>query len=100
VRPIVQRAVTSDTIENDWESLRERAQTDDVIIAEPGKSQVAVVSVERYEQLVERERQEQFAIARREFEELAAIIGDRNSDLSPEEIEELGNRAVDEPANS
>jgi PHD/YefM family antitoxin component YafN of YafNO toxin-antitoxin module len=97
---MVQRVVTSDTIENDWESVQESVvSSDDAVIVEAnGKPNVVVITYDRYQRTLdlERDREYRYAEARRRFDALTATIGDRNSDLTPEEIEELGNRVVNE----
>ncbi len=99
---MVQRVVTANTIESDWESVQESVvSSDDAVIVEAnGKPNVVVITYDRYQRALDLERQEQFEIARRELDALAAIMGDRNSDLTPEEIEELGNRFVNEPLDA
>ena len=97
---MVQRVVTAGTIESDWESVQEVVvSSDDAIIVEAyGKPSLVVITYDRFKQTLdlERDREHPFAEARRRFEALAASIGDLNSDLTPEEIEALGNRVVNE----
>jgi PHD/YefM family antitoxin component YafN of YafNO toxin-antitoxin module len=96
---MVQRVISAERLESDWKSVREFVTSPDdaVIVAENGEPRFAIVSFDRYQQVFEREREARFAEARRKWDALAASIGDRNSDLTPEEIEELGNRFVNEP---
>jgi PHD/YefM family antitoxin component YafN of YafNO toxin-antitoxin module len=96
---MVQRVITADNLEADWKTVRESmVSPDDAVIVEVnGEPRFAIVSFDRYKRTLDTERQERLAIARQKWEALAASIGDRNSDLTPEMIEEMASRDWEEP---
>lgn len=93
---MVQRVVTTETIESDWESVQDAVvSSDDAVIVEAdGKPNLVVITYDRYQRTLdlERDRESRFALARRKWDELVATVGDRNSDLTPETIEEMASR--------
>lgn len=99
---MVQRVITADMLEASWDTVRDSVPSPDdaVIIEENGEPRFAIVTFDRYQQMLERERQDRLAEARRSWEALVASIGDRNSDLSPEEVWELATRADREERES
>jgi len=64
----------------------------EVIIESHGKPKAVVISYDEYEDLRQLRKQRQRADAFAKLRELEQRIGDRNKDLSEEEIEELSNR--------
>jgi len=93
---MVQRTLTVQEIEDQWDTVVNTVEspTDAVIVEADGKPKVVVITYDRFKQTLdlEREREIRFAEARRRLEALAVSIGDRNSDLTPEEVEELATR--------
>ena len=96
---MVQRVIRTDNLEADWKTVKESVVSPDdaVIIEENGEPRFAIMSFDRYQRMLDTERQEKLANARREWEALVASIGDRNSDLTPEMIEEMASRDWEEP---
>ncbi len=96
---MVQRVISNRTSNPDWATIRDSVQTPDdaVIVRTDGQPDVVVISYDRYEQLIVRERQERSARSREAWDELVALAGDRNSDLTPEFIENMAQRDWEEP---
>jgi PHD/YefM family antitoxin component YafN of YafNO toxin-antitoxin module len=101
---MVQRTLTVKEIEDQWDTVVNTVEspTDAVIVEADGKPKVVVITYDRFMQALdlERDREYRLADARRRFEALAASIGDRNSDLPSEMIQEMADRDWDEPAAS
>jgi prevent-host-death family protein len=69
---------------------------DEVIIESHGKPRAVIISPEEYANLRELRKKQRREAAIAEIEALAKQIGDRNRDLTYEQIEELSVRAVRE----
>ena len=55
---MVQRVITNETIEDDWESVRESVTSPDdaVIVESDGQPEVVVITFDRYQRTLELER--------------------------------------------
>lgn len=88
------RTISSNEAKQRWGSVIQSVSEDGdrVVVESHGKAKVAVVSVkdlERLEALEQRERREEALTQLRALEER---IGDRNADLTGEEVEEIAIR--------
>lgn len=88
------RTVSSNDAKQQWGSVMNAARNPDdaVIVESHGKPRVAVISYDRFEKLRELEDQARRAWALEQLRQLEERIGDRNSDLTDEQIEELADR--------
>jgi len=87
--------MSSNDAKQHWGSVMSLANSPDdaVIVESHGKPKVAVISYDRFEKLQELEQQARRAWALEQLRELEQRIGDRNRDLTDEQIEELAVRA-------
>lgn len=65
---------------------------DAVIVESHGRPKVAVISFDRFERMRELEEKARRARALEQLRQLEERIGDRNRDLTAEQIDELANR--------
>ena len=65
---------------------------DEIIVESRGKPKVAVISYDEFEAFQDLRKKQRRAAALTEFRALSERIGDRNKDLSEEQIDELANR--------
>lgn len=83
--------------EDQWESLVETIATNgDAIVESESGTKVAVISYEEFVDYQAQRRQRQIDEAYAQLQEALKGQGERNADLSDEEIEALANRAVRE----
>ena len=68
----------------------------DTVILEGDDRDFVVIALDDYRDLVEERRARQAAEAVARWDALAANIGDRNADLSEQEIEDLSNQFAEE----
>jgi len=89
------KTMSSNDAKQRWGSVMSLASSPDdaVIVESHGKPKVAVISYDRFEKLQELEQQARRAWALEQLRELEERIGDRNRDLTDEQIEELAVRA-------
>ncbi|MGI8403903.1 MAG: type II toxin-antitoxin system Phd/YefM family antitoxin [Thermomicrobiales bacterium] len=88
------RTVSSNDAKQNWGSVigSVSAGEDEVIVESHGKPKVVVISFEEYKSVQElREKQRRAALLER-FRALSERIGNRNNDLTDQQIDELSNR--------
>lgn len=92
------RTMSSNEAKQQWGSIMSSVGNggDEVIVESHGKPKVAVVSYGEYQEFQKVRKQLQRAEAVAAFDALSARIGDRNSDLSQEQIADLANRFAHE----
>lgn len=88
------KTMSSNEAKQQWGSVMSAASApNDVVIVEShGKPKVAVISYDRFEKMRELEAQARRAQALEQLRQLEERIGDRNSDLTDEQIEALADR--------
>jgi len=86
--------MSSNDAKQHWGSVMSLANSPDdaVIVESHGKPKVAVISYDRFEKLQELEQQARRAWALEQLRQLEERIGDRNKDLTDEQIEDLADR--------
>lgn len=86
--------MSSHEAKQQWGSVMKAASAPDdaVIVESHGKPKVAVISYDRFERLQEMEEQARRAWALEQLRLIEERIGDRNSDLTDEQIEALADR--------
>lgn len=86
--------ISSNDARQHWGSMMNAVRNPDdaVIVESHGKPKVAVISYDRFEKVLALEEQARRAWALEQMRQLEERIGDRNSDLSGEQIEELADR--------
>ncbi len=95
------KTMSANEAKQNWGALMRAAREDDgvVVIESHGKPQVMVVSYDEFEEFrAFKEAQRRQEMLRR-LDEFEARWGGRNTDLSPEEIEDLANRFADDFVN-
>jgi prevent-host-death family protein len=88
------KTMSSNDVKQRWGSVMNAVSgPDDAVIGEShGKPKVAVISYDRFEKLRELEEQARRAWALEQLRQLEERIGDRNRDLTDDQIDELANR--------
>lgn len=88
------KTMSSNDAKQHWGSVMNAASSPDdaVIVESHGKPKVAVISYDRFEKLQELEKQARRAWAMEQLRQLEERIGDRNKDLTDEQIEELADQ--------
>ncbi len=92
------RTISSNDAKQNWGSVigSVSAGEDEVIVESHGKPKVVVISFEEYKSVQELREKQRRAEALAELDAISKRIGDRNKDLSEEQIEELSNRFAHE----
>lgn len=85
------KTMSSNEAKQQWGSVMNAASApnDAVIVESHGKPKVAVISYDRFEKMRELESQARRAQALEQLRQLEEQIGNRNSDLTDEQIEAL-----------
>lgn len=88
------KTISSNDAKQHWGSMMNAASSpeDAVIVESHGRPRVAIISYDRFEKLQELEDKARRAWALEQLRQLEQRIGDRNNDLTAEEIEELADR--------
>ena len=88
------KTMSSNEAKQQWGSVMNAASAPDdaVIVESHGKPKVAVISYDRFEKMRELEEQARRAWAMEQLRGIEERVGDRNSDLTDEQIEELADR--------
>lgn len=91
---MVERRITTQDVENRLDRVvKEVSDSPDAyIVVTDGPEQAAVISLERYRELIADEQRRRVEEATRLWDEVVASVGDRNADLSEAEIEEMSVR--------
>lgn len=86
--------VSSNEAKQHWGAMMNGVNSPDdaVIVESHGRPKVAVISYTRFEKMLELEVQARRAWALEQLRQLEERIGDRNRDLTNEQIEELADR--------
>lgn len=89
------KTISSNDAKQQWGSMMNAVRNPDdaVIVESHGKPRVAVISYDRFEKLRDLEDQARRASALEQLRQLEERMGDRNSDLTDEQVEELSVRA-------
>lgn len=91
---MVERRITTQDVENRLDRVvKEVSDSPDAyIVVTDGPEQAAVISLERYRELIADEQRRRVEEATRLWDEVVASVGNRNADLSEAEIEEMSVR--------
>jgi prevent-host-death family protein len=88
------RTLSSNEVKQRWGAVMGSVSRGEgeVIVESHGKPKVAVISYEEFEafQKLRKKRLQEEAL--RELQAIGELIGDRNDDLTPEQVEELADR--------
>lgn len=90
---MAERRITTSDVNNNLDDVVNRVfdSSDTFIVTTDGEARAAVIDLELYRALVEERRVRRAAEAKQRYIALAAEIGDRNADLSEDDIAELAN---------
>ena len=88
------RTISSNDAKQNWGSVigSVSAGEDEVIVESHGKPKVVVISFEEYKSIQELREKQRREAALAELAAITRIIGDRNKDLTDDQIEELSVR--------
>lgn len=88
------KTVSSNDAKQHWGAMMSGISSPDdaVIVESHGKPNVAVISYTRFEKMLELEERARRAWVLEQLRQLEERIGDRNRDLTDEQIEELADR--------
>lgn len=89
------KTMSANDVKQRWGAMMSDVSSPDdaVIVESHGKPKVAVISYGRFEKMLELEEKARRAWALEQLRELEERIGDRNRDLTDEQMEELAVRA-------
>ena len=95
---VTTKTLSSNEAKQQWGSVMSAVSNDgtEVIIESHGKPKAVVISYDEYQGLQQLRERQRRAKALEEFRALSEHIGDRNSDLTDEEIDELADRFAHE----
>lgn len=90
---MAERRITTSELSNQLDDVVNRVfdSSDTFIVSANGEERVALIDLELYRDLMEERRVRRAAEAKQRYIALAAEIGDRNADLSEDDIAELAN---------
>jgi len=88
------KTISSNEAKQQWGSLMTSVNQhgDEVIVESHGKPKVVVISYDEYQSVQELREKQRRADALTELAAITRLIGDRNKDLSDDQIEELSVR--------
>jgi prevent-host-death family protein len=88
------RTLSSNEVKQRWGAVMGSVSRGEgeVIVESHGKPKVAVISYEEFERFDTLRKKQERADILRQFRELSDSLANKNSDLTPEQVDELANR--------